>query len=206
MSATEHGTMNLKLVVWRQAAPDKPGRFETYEAKNITPHHSFLEMLDVVNEDLIKAGQDPIAVDHDCREGICGRCSAVVNGVPHGGQERTTLCQLHMRKFKDGDVIHLEPWRARAFPVVRDLIVHGTRTYSEFLESPEHVSTNILANRLKLLSSVGIIERTNPNAAARNNAYRLTDSGQELRPVLEALGRWSHSHLKTYHHDIVSLD
>jgi DNA-binding HxlR family transcriptional regulator len=90
--------------------------------------------------------------------------------------------------------------------IVRDLIVHGTRTYSEFLESPEHVSTNILANRLKLLSSVGIIERTNPNAAARNNAYRLTDSGQELRPVLEALGRWSHSHLKTYHHDIVSLD
>jgi DNA-binding HxlR family transcriptional regulator len=90
--------------------------------------------------------------------------------------------------------------------IVRDLIVHGTRTYSEFLESPEHVSTNILANRLKQLSSVGIIERTNPNAAARNNAYRLTDSGKELRPVLEALGRWSHSHLKTYHHDIVSLD
>ena len=90
--------------------------------------------------------------------------------------------------------------------IVRDLIVHGTRTYSEFLEAPEHVSTNILANRLKLLSSVGIIERTNPNAAARNNAYRLTESGKELRPVLEALGKWSHSHLKTFHHDIVSLD
>jgi succinate dehydrogenase / fumarate reductase iron-sulfur subunit len=112
--------MNLKLIVWRQAGPDQPGRFETYEAKNITPHHSFLEMLDVVNEDLIKQGKDPIVFDHDCREGICGACSAVVNGVPHGGQSRTTLCQLHMRKFKDGDVIYLEPWRARAFPLLRD--------------------------------------------------------------------------------------
>jgi succinate dehydrogenase / fumarate reductase iron-sulfur subunit len=121
--ATEHKTMNLKLIVWRQDGPDKPGRFEHYEARNITEHHSFLEMLDVVNEDLIKAGKDPIAFDHDCREGICGMCSAVVNGVPHGGQKRTTLCQLHMRKFKDGDVIYLEPWRARAFPIIKDLIV-----------------------------------------------------------------------------------
>jgi succinate dehydrogenase / fumarate reductase iron-sulfur subunit len=124
MSATtEHATMNIKLIVWRQPAADKPGQFETYEAKNITPHHSFLEMLDVVNEDLIKAGKDPIAFDHDCREGICGMCSAVVNGVPHGGHERTTLCQLHMRKFKDGDAIYVEPWRARAFPILKDLIV-----------------------------------------------------------------------------------
>ncbi|MEI6814795.1 MAG: helix-turn-helix domain-containing protein [bacterium] len=90
--------------------------------------------------------------------------------------------------------------------IVRDLISHGTRTYSDFLESPEHVSTNILANRLRLLTSVGIIERTNPNAAARNNAYRLTESGKELRPVLEALGRWSQVHLKTFHTDIVGLD
>jgi DNA-binding HxlR family transcriptional regulator len=90
--------------------------------------------------------------------------------------------------------------------IVRDLIMHGTRTYSEFLESAEHVSTNILAARLKLLTSVGIIERTNPNAAARNNAYRLTESGKALRPVLEALGRWSQVHLKTFHHDIVGLD
>ena len=124
MSAhTEHGTMNLKLIVWRQPAADQPGQFETYDARNITPHHSFLEMLDVVNEDLIKAGQEPIAFDHDCREGICGMCSAVVNGVPHGGHERTTLCQLHMRKFKDGDAIYIEPWRARAFPILRDLVV-----------------------------------------------------------------------------------
>ena len=121
--ASEHGTMNLKLVVWRQDGPDTPGRFEHYEAKNITPHHSFLEMLDVVNEDLVKQGKDPIAFDHDCREGICGMCSAVVNGVPHGGQKRTTLCQLHMRKFKDGDAIYLEPWRARAFPLIKDLMV-----------------------------------------------------------------------------------
>ncbi|HET9552094.1 MAG TPA: succinate dehydrogenase/fumarate reductase iron-sulfur subunit [Anaeromyxobacteraceae bacterium] len=122
-NAAGHETMNLKLIVWRQAGPDKPGRFEHYEARNITPHHSFLEMLDVVNEDLIKEGKDPIVFDHDCREGICGMCSAVVNGVPHGGQTRTTLCQLHMRKFKDGDAIYIEPWRARAFPIIKDLMV-----------------------------------------------------------------------------------
>jgi len=118
-----HGLMKITLIVWRQANAESPGRFETYQAKDITPHHSFLEMLDVVNEDLIKQGKDPIVFDHDCREGICGMCSAVVNGVPHGGEERTTLCQLHMRKFKDGDTIYLEPWRARAFPVIRDLMV-----------------------------------------------------------------------------------
>ncbi len=122
-NASGHGTMNIKLIVWRQTGPNEPGRFETYEAKNITPHHSFLEMLDVVNEDLIKAGKEPIVFDHDCREGICGMCSVVVNGVPHGGQTRTTLCQLHMRKFKDGDAIYLEPLRARAFPLIRDLVV-----------------------------------------------------------------------------------
>src|SRR3989304_853615 len=87
-----------------------PGRFETYTAREITEHHSFLEMLDVVNEDLIKEGKEPIIFDHDCREGICGVCSQVINGVPHGGQERTTVCQLHMRKFKDGDTIYIEPW------------------------------------------------------------------------------------------------
>jgi len=121
--AEEHKTMTLKLIVWRQKGPNEPGRFENHVARNITEHHSFLEMLDVVNEDLIKQGKDPIAFDHDCREGICGTCSAVVNGVPHGGQVRTTLCQLHMRKFKDGDAIYLEPWRARAFPILRDLVV-----------------------------------------------------------------------------------
>ena len=120
---SEEQTKTLNLIVWRQAGPDKPGRFETYIAKNITDHHSFLEMLDVVNEELIKEGKEPIVFDHDCREGICGVCSQVINGVPHGGHERTTVCQLHMRLFKDGDTIYIEPWRARAFPIIKDLMV-----------------------------------------------------------------------------------
>lgn len=116
-------TMNLTLHVWRQNGPKDPGKFEVYEAKNVSPDQSFLEMLDEVNEELIKAGKDPIAFDHDCREGICGMCSQVINGAPHGGQDRTTVCQLHMRMFKDGDTIYIEPWRARAFPIVKDLVV-----------------------------------------------------------------------------------
>jgi succinate dehydrogenase / fumarate reductase iron-sulfur subunit len=115
--------MTLKLIVWRQKGPNEPGHFENYTARNITPDHSFLEMLDVVNEELIREGKEPIAFDHDCREGICGMCSAVVNGVPHGGHDRTTICQLHMRKFRDGDTIYIEPWRARAFPILQDLVV-----------------------------------------------------------------------------------
>ncbi len=119
----EHRTMTLKLIVWRQKSPNEPGRFETYLAKDITEHHSFLEMLDVVNQGLIKEGKEPIVFDHDCREGICGTCSQVINGLAHGGQTRTTVCQLHMRKFKDGDTIYIEPWRARAFPILKDLMV-----------------------------------------------------------------------------------
>jgi succinate dehydrogenase / fumarate reductase, iron-sulfur subunit len=122
MSHDSHN-MNLMLHVWRQKGPNEPGKLEQYEAKNVSPDQSFLEMLDEVNEQLIKTGKDPIAFDHDCREGICGMCSQVINGVPHGGQERTTVCQLHMRNFKDGDTIYIEPWRAKAFPVQRDLIV-----------------------------------------------------------------------------------
>ena len=120
---SDHKTMTLTLIVWRQKKANDPGKFETYTAKGITEHHSFLEMLDCVNEDLIYAGKDPIVFDHDCREGICGMCSQVINGAAHGGQDRTTVCQLHMRKFKDGDTIYIEPWRARAFPIIRDLIV-----------------------------------------------------------------------------------
>jgi succinate dehydrogenase / fumarate reductase iron-sulfur subunit len=120
---SDHRVMTLTLIVWRQKNAGDPGKFETYTARNITEHHSFLEMLDCVNEDLIHAGQDPIVFDHDCREGICGSCSQVINGAPHGGYERTTACQLHMRKFKDGDTLYIEPWRARAFPIIRDLIV-----------------------------------------------------------------------------------
>ena len=117
-----HKTMTLTLIVWRQKGPSDPGKFETYTAKGITEHHSFLEMLDCVNEDLIHSGKEPIVFDHDCREGICGMCSQVINGAAHGGQDRTTVCQLHMRKFKDGDTIYIEPWRARAFPIIKDLI------------------------------------------------------------------------------------
>ncbi|HBH62882.1 MAG TPA: succinate dehydrogenase/fumarate reductase iron-sulfur subunit [Nitrospiraceae bacterium] len=115
--------MNLTLYIWRQKGPDKKGGLQQFKAENISPEMSFLEMLDVVNEQLIKIGQEPIAFDHDCREGICGMCSQVINGVPHGPQERTTVCQLHMRHFKHGDSIYIEPWRARAFPVIKDLIV-----------------------------------------------------------------------------------
>jgi len=115
--------MNLTLHVWRQKGPQDIGKLETYQAKNISEDQSFLEMLDDVNEDLIKSGKDPIAFDHDCREGICGMCSQVINGKPHGGQERTTVCQLHMRSFNDGDEIFIEPWRAKAFPIHKDLIV-----------------------------------------------------------------------------------
>ena len=113
--------MNLILHVWRQNGPKAPGKLQQYEARNVSPDQSFLEMLDDVNEKLIKENKDPIVFDHDCREGICGMCSQVINGVPHGGQERTTVCQLHMRSFKDGDAIYIEPWRAKAFPIVRDL-------------------------------------------------------------------------------------
>ena len=115
--------MNLTLHVWRQKDSRSPGRMVRYEARGVSPHMSFLEMLDVVNEGLIAQGNDPIAFDHDCREGICGMCGFMINGVAHGPERGTTICQLHMRHFKDGDVLYLEPWRARAFPVIKDLIV-----------------------------------------------------------------------------------
>ena len=115
--------MTLTLFIWRQKGPGEPGRMEQLEARGVSPDMSFLEMLDEVNEGLIKKGKEPVAFDHDCREGICGTCSQVINGVPHGPQERTTVCQLHMRHFKDGDTIYIEPWRAKAFPVIKDLIV-----------------------------------------------------------------------------------
>jgi succinate dehydrogenase / fumarate reductase iron-sulfur subunit len=114
--------MELTLYVWKQKGPQDKGGLQQYSANAVSRDMSFLEMLDQVNEELIKEGKDPIAFDHDCREGICGMCSQVINGVPHGPQERTTVCQLHMRNFKDGDIIYIEPWKARAFPVLRDLI------------------------------------------------------------------------------------
>jgi succinate dehydrogenase / fumarate reductase iron-sulfur subunit len=115
--------MRIVLHVWRQASAGAQGRMTRYDVPNVSEHMSFLEMLDVVNEDLIAKGEEPIAFDHDCREGICGMCGAMVNGVAHGPLPGTTLCQLHMRHFKDGDELYVEPWRARAFPVVKDLVV-----------------------------------------------------------------------------------
>ena len=115
--------MKLTLHVWRQKNPGDAGRMVQYEHKSVNPHMSFLEMLDVLNEELIAKGEEPIAFDHDCREGICGMCGFMINGIAHGPERGTTVCQLHMRHFKDGDVLYLEPWRARAFPVVKDLVV-----------------------------------------------------------------------------------
>jgi succinate dehydrogenase / fumarate reductase iron-sulfur subunit len=115
--------MNLTLVVWRQAGPNVKGAFERYEAPGVSPDMSFLEMLDVVNERLTEQGKVPIAFDHDCREGICGACGLMINGVAHGPLTGTATCQLHMRSFSDGQRITIEPWRARAFPVIRDLVV-----------------------------------------------------------------------------------
>ena len=115
--------MNVTLHVWRQENAKAKDHFVTYEAPDVSPDMSFLEMLDVVNERLIEKGEQPIAFDHDCREGICGTCGQVVNGVAHGPRSATTLCQLHMRSFKDGDTITIEPWRAKAFPVIKDLVV-----------------------------------------------------------------------------------
>jgi succinate dehydrogenase / fumarate reductase, iron-sulfur subunit len=116
--------MKLTLKVWRQKDAKSGGEFVTYTADGVSEEMSFLEMLDVVNEGLVQKGQDPIAFDHDCREGICGTCGFVINGRPHGPKERTTVCQLHMRSFRDGDTLTLEPWRALAFPVVKDLVVN----------------------------------------------------------------------------------
>jgi len=116
--------MDLTLYIWRQAGPDKPGRMERYEAKGVNEHSSFLEMLDVLNQQLIEKGDDPVTFDHDCREGICGSCGFMINGEAHGPQSHTTVCQLHMRHFKSGDTLYLEPWRSKAFPVLKDLMVN----------------------------------------------------------------------------------
>lgn len=133
--------MNLTLYVWRQKNAQDKGRMEKYPAKDINEHMSFLEMLDVVNEGLIDQGIDPIHFDHDCREGICGMCSLVINGVPHGPERATTVCQLHMRHFKDGDSIYIEPWRAKAFPVVKDLVVDRT-AFDRIMQAGGFVSVN----------------------------------------------------------------
>jgi succinate dehydrogenase / fumarate reductase iron-sulfur subunit len=134
--------MKLNLKIWRQPGPTARGRLVDYPANDISPDISFLEMLDVVNEGLVKKGEDAIAFDSDCREGICGMCSLVVNGIPHGPDRGTTVCQLHMRRFKDGDTITIEPWRARAFPVVKDLVVDRS-AFDRIIAAGGYVSINV---------------------------------------------------------------
>jgi succinate dehydrogenase / fumarate reductase iron-sulfur subunit len=134
-------TINITLKVWRQKGPTDKGRLETYHAKNISTDMSFLEMLDVVNEQLALDGREPIAFDHDCREGICGSCGAVVNGRPHGPQKGTSLCQLHMRHFKDGETLVIEPWRARAFPLIKDLAVDRS-ALDQIIQAGGYISVN----------------------------------------------------------------
>jgi len=133
--------MDLTLKVWRQDGPDAPGEFRTYQANNVSPEASFLEMLDGVNEDLNARGEEPIAFDHDCREGICGMCGVVVNGSAHGPERGTATCQLHMRKFANGDSITIEPWRASAMPVIRDLIVDRA-PLDRIIEAGGYISIN----------------------------------------------------------------
>ena len=120
---------------------ENPGRFETYQARDVIPDMSFLEMLDVVNEDLIASGEEPIAFDSDCREGICGMCSLVINGIPHGGHRGTATCQLHMRHFKDGDTVTIEPWRAKAFPIIKDLVTDRS-AFDRIIQAGGFVSVN----------------------------------------------------------------
>ena len=133
--------MRIELVVWRQPGPTAEGKFVTYTANDVTPEMSFLEMLDVVNEELITKGEQPIAFDHDCREGICGSCGMMIDGVAHGPMKGTATCQLHMRSFKDGDKIQVEPWRARAFPVIKDLVVDRS-AFDRIIASGGYISAN----------------------------------------------------------------
>lgn len=137
--------MNLTLKVWRQKSPDSKGEMATYNLTDISPEMSFLEMLDVLNEDLVNKSDDPIAFDHDCREGICGACSLYINGEPHGPRELTTTCQLHMRSFKDGETVYIEPWRAKAFPVIKDLVVDRS-AFDRIIQSGGYVSVNTSGN------------------------------------------------------------
>lgn len=133
--------MTINLKIWRQKSSKVQGKMEDYTLKTVSPEMSFLEMLDVLNEQLIREGKEPVAFDHDCREGICGSCGLVINGQPHGPSTRTTTCQLHMRTFKDGDTIYVEPWRAKAFPVIKDLMVDRT-ALDRIVEAGGYISVN----------------------------------------------------------------
>lgn len=156
--------LNITLHVWRQSGADDAGRFETYQAKDLSEHMSFLEMLDVVNEQLLAEEKEPIAFDSDCREGICGTCGVVVNGVPHGPESATTACQLHLRHFEDGAEITIEPWRARAFPVIKDLVVDRS-AFDRIIEAGGYIS-----------ASVGAAPEANQIAIPKRDAERAMDA------------------------------
>jgi len=158
--------MNLTLNVWRQKNAEEPGGFVTYEAKDIHQDMSFLEMLDVVNESLMSKGEEPIAFDSDCREGICGTCSVVINGTPHGDQKASTACQLHMRHFRDGETITIEPWRAKPFPIVRDLRVDRS-AFDRIIQSGGFIST-----------STGGTPDANAIPVPKSNSDRAMDAAQ----------------------------
>jgi succinate dehydrogenase / fumarate reductase iron-sulfur subunit len=134
--------LTLHLKVWRQKNGQDPGRFQDYTVENISEHASFLEMLDVLNQGLVAKGEEPVAFDHDCREGICGSCAMMINGCAHGGQKETTACQLHLRHFVDGETIVIEPWRARAFPVIKDLVVDRS-AFDRIIAAGGYVSTSV---------------------------------------------------------------
>jgi succinate dehydrogenase / fumarate reductase iron-sulfur subunit len=136
-----HKTINLKLRIWRQKGAQDKGHLQSYELKGVSTDMSFLEMLDVLNEQLIKNGEEPVAFDHDCREGICGACGVMINGQAHGPDSETTTCQLHMRRFRDGETIVIEPWRAKAFPVLRDLVVDRS-AFDRIIQAGGYVSVN----------------------------------------------------------------
>jgi succinate dehydrogenase / fumarate reductase iron-sulfur subunit len=137
--------MNLTLKVWRQNGAKDKGKMVDYQVKDISPDSSFLEMIDVLNMELVEKGEEPVAFDHDCREGICGMCSMYINGQPHGPGDRVTTCQLHMRSFKDGDTITIEPWRASAFPVIKDLMVDRS-AFDRIIQAGGFVSVNTSGN------------------------------------------------------------
>ncbi len=139
--------MNLTLKIWRQNGPTDKGRMETYPVSDISEHMSFLEMMDVLNDQLVRDGKNPIAFDHDCREGICGMCSMFINGEAHGPGRGVTTCQLHMRSFNDGDTIYIEPWRAKAFPVIKDLVVDRS-AFDRVIQAGGYVSVNTSGNTI----------------------------------------------------------
>ena len=158
--------MRLHLRIWRQAGPKDPGRLVDYPAESVNPDMSFLELLDVVNDGLIRQGQDPIAFDSDCREGICGSCGLVVNGIPHGPERGGTVCQLHMRRFRDGQTITVEPWRAAAFPVIKDLVVDRS-AFDRIIAAGGFISV-----------STGSAPEANAIPVARETAEQAIDAAQ----------------------------